>query len=461
MSESCCAGGRGRVVVIVGAGAAGTIVAAQLVRREPSCQVVLVDPSARPGPGVAYGTTNFGHLLNVRSGRMSAFADEPEHFTRWLRARSRRPAGPSAFAPRAVYGVYLEDLLVDVIGTGRARIRRASVTDVEEVGAALVVRTTAGDLAADAVVLALGNGAPAALPWEVEHGRAPWCVPDPWAAGAFDGLGEDRPVVVVGTGLTAVDVTVTLAAQWDRQVVAVSRHGLLPTRHLTGAEPVWPTAVPAGTGAVTLRALVASVRSEVAAAAAIDVDWRAVVDGLRPAVASLWARMPVAQRQAFLGHVARFWDVHRHRTAPEVADQLDELRERGRFEVRTGTPLRVAPDGAGCRVLLPDGRGGTQWLRAAGVVNCTGPGGVLAGHGDPLVRQLCARGLARADPLGLGLDVAAGGGLVDRGGRVSSRLLTVGALRKPALWESTAIPEIRQQAADLAGRLSAVLSTTR
>lgn len=453
MAHDRCSSERTTTVAVVGAGAAGTLVTASLLRADPTCRVELVDPAERPGPGLAYGTDDPAHLLNVRAGRMSAFADEPDHFVSWAK-EAGMSVRPTDFLARGTYGTYLTDLLAESLATRRVRVHQVRAVDVMGAGdASMLVRTTGGVVRADAVVLALGNNPPAALPWEVDGAGEPWCVPDPWAAGALDGLPSEGPVLLAGTGLTAVDVASTLGAE-GRCVVAASRHGLLPATHLVGPEPVWPTTVPAGDGLLRTRELVASLRAEITAATAAGVDWRAVVDGLRPAVPGIWARLPEEERRTFLRHVVRYWEVHRHRMAPEVARKLADLRRDGRLAVRRARLVDAVSDGAGClvREVAPDG--GSRWRRFVAVVNCTGPNPDPTRPPGPLVDALLARGLVRPDPLRLGLDVAAGGGLVDRGGRVNPRLLAIGALRRGHRWESTAVPEIRQQAADLAATLT-------
>ncbi|MQA81338.1 MAG: NAD(P)-binding protein [Streptosporangiales bacterium] len=457
MGEADCSRPGEHVVVVVGAGAAGVLSAVSLVRASERCRVVLVDPAERPGRGLAYGTTHPGHLLNVRAGRMSALAERPDHFVDWTAAQGHA-VGSADFVSRGVYGDYLAAVLARVVETGRVQVRRAYAVDVEEAADGLRVHTTTGVVAAGAVVLALGNRPPVHLPWEIDQGGQSWCVPDPWAPGALAGVAVAEPgppVVLVGTGLTAVDVALSLASDAGHGIVAVSRRGLLPATHLTGPEAVWPTTVPAGDTELTTGGLLRLLRSEVAEAAEAGVDWRAVIDGVRPAVRGLWARLPEGERRRFLRHVARFWDVHRHRMAPQVAARVEGLRAAGRLVVRRGRPVDAVPDGLGCRVGLRGVDGRVSWMRAAAVVNCTGPRADVARPPGPLVGALLHRGLLRPDPLRLGLDVSAAGEVIGRDGRPHPRLFALGALRKGRLWESTAIPEIRQQAADLAELLVA------
>ena len=82
---------RGKEVIIVGSGASGTLLAVQLLRdRSAHIRVTLVEKGQQPGLGLAYSTSNPSHLLNVRAANMSAFADDPDHFVRWLASGSRR-----------------------------------------------------------------------------------------------------------------------------------------------------------------------------------------------------------------------------------------------------------------------------------------------------------------------------------------------------------------------------------
>ena len=74
-------------ITIIGSGASGTLLAANLLRSETNCslEINLVDKKEKIGRGVAYSTTSDCHLLNVPAAKMSAFADDMEHFYRWLK----------------------------------------------------------------------------------------------------------------------------------------------------------------------------------------------------------------------------------------------------------------------------------------------------------------------------------------------------------------------------------------
>ncbi|MEV0713709.1 FAD/NAD(P)-binding protein [Asanoa sp. NPDC050611] len=415
--------------MIIGGGPAGAL-AALAVTRHGGREVLVVDPAPRLGPGSAYATAERGHLLNSRAGTMSADPADPGDFAAWARCR------PDAFVPRGVFGAYLADRLGPVPHVARHAVR---VRPAGPRGWAVELNdgTTRR---ASAVVLAVGPPPPV-FPSAASVGvrRASGYVPVPWSPGALDHIAPRDRVLLLGTGLTAVDAVLTLLSRGHTgRIVAVSRHGLLPRAHADapGPVPVATDAVPAG-----LRGLLCELRA--------SADWRASVDALRPRVDHVWAGLTLDEQRRFLRHLARYWEVHRHRCAPGVAAAIDQARAAGALVVGATRVTAIHSRPRGFEVTFADS--GQQSFDA--VVNCTGPGHAA---GIPLVRTLVADGLAKADPLGLGIDVDAAGRLVGRHGRPTEGLHVLGSLRRGRWWETTAIPEIRSQAHAVAVGLSAV-----
>jgi uncharacterized NAD(P)/FAD-binding protein YdhS len=430
-------------VAVIGGGASGVLTAINLLVRsdDPGLEVVIHEASGIVGRGIAYGTNDQRHLLNVRARHMSAFPDAPSDLLDWAR-RTGRSSDPQAFLPRADYATYLQDRLADV-ADDRLRIRAGRVLDVVPAEVGFQIVTERSTSYADAVVLCHGNQPPRPLEGLPE---APWQVANPWELARLRALPADARVVVVGTGLTAVDTVVTLLEDGpDRHVTMLSRGGVLPKPHVGQAHTAWVTKVPAD--AVTADQVAAAVADECRAAAERGVGWRAVVDGLRPLTQELWLRLPYAERRRFLDVHARGWEVRRHRMAPEVALRLQAYRYDGRLAVRAGSLLQVTDLGARAEVRTsahPDP------ITADAIVNCTGPLADVRRSADPLLKALVARGTAAPDPLALGLDSTVDGRLIGADGRVVEGLFVVGPPRKGTLWESTAIPEIRAQAAQVA-----------
>ncbi len=315
------------------------------------------------------------------------------------------------------------------------------------VGDRFELRTQGDSSTVDNVVLAYGNQRPRPLLLDGDElPAASWHLADPWDLCALRLLPDDATIVVVGTGLTAVDTVITLLEEGPgRRVVMVSRHGLLPHAHVAQQSVAWVHPVP--TGPLTADLLADYITEQVATAAAQGVGWRPVVDGLRAATPSLWKRLPLDERRRFLAVHARAWEIRRHRMAPEVAARLQSYQDDGRLSVLSGGVASIADRGDHCRVLVA---GVDAPLTTHAVVNCTGPSTDITRSDDALLLALRERGLIAPDPLFLGVDSTDDGELVGDDGQVVPGLYAVGPPRKGTLWESTAIPEIRAQAAGVA-----------
>jgi uncharacterized NAD(P)/FAD-binding protein YdhS len=416
-------------VAIIGGGASGVLTAVHLLRTAPGpMRMVMIEPRAELGEGIAYSTTDLGHLLNVRAGCLSALPDEPDNFTAWVRQYTM--ADDQSFLPRAWYGKYLRSLL------GRVEHIRARAVQISPRGAGVQAVLSDGTRhTVDRVVLASGSS-PSVWP-EGLGGDARWWIEDPWVPGVLAGLDRDEPVLLVGTGLTAVDVALSLQVAGHRQILATSRHGLLPRAH--PPKPPAPLLVlpPSRPTARSLLAWARSTTDEVG-------DWRPVVDALRPHTNEVWGAMTIGERTRLLRHVYRRWEVLRHRMPPSVAEHIEAMRAAGQLTIVPGGVLSAHSTGRGVEVTLADRR-----LRVGAVVNCTGPATDVRRSRDPLVRRLLSSRLARPAPLFLGIDTDDRGCMRD----TNDALWVVGPLRRGGRWESTAIPEIRMQAADLSRSL--------
>jgi len=449
---------RGPVIAVVGGGASGTLAAIHLLRAAAAQQcplrIVLIDRHGRHGLGQAYGTTHPAHLLNAPAGQMSALAGDPDHLSRWAAAAG---FAEDAFLPRQVYGRYLRETLSDAERRAQPLARVTPVTsDVVAIrpngrGRPLCVLLADGSIDADVAVLAIGN-LPPVPPFPAPQSNR--FIPDPWAPGALDAVRDGSPVIVVGTGLTMLDVAIAVTTgNRGTTVHAVSRHGLLPRVYRwppQPAGPVWLPVISEAAGPVRLTELMWQVRCALAASPG---SWPDVMDTLRPHAAGLWQRMPDRDKRLFLRHVARYWEVHRHRVPPATARRITGLRCTGRLSVLQGRVTDVAEQAGRLRLHVDQG-GSTAELTAGWLINGTGPAGDITRVGDPLLRDLLSRGLARPDPFRLGIDAGPDGAVLDASGTPSRTLFTLGPPLRGVRYETTAIAEIRAQAAGLASHLT-------
>ena len=415
------------------------MLATRLAERGVASTVVNRTPEF--GLGVAYSTPFDGHLLNVRSARMSAIADRPGHFVDWLDANHPDLADPDGFAPRRVYGLYVQDRLAAVEAAHPGRMRRVvgDVSAVEEDG----VRLSDGSrIVADTVVLATGNPAPKTA----GAGASSRIIADPWAPGALDAIGDDDDVLIVGTGLTMVDMLLMLEGRgWRGRATALSRRGLMPRAH--GERPDPPL-----TPTETLLTAPLSERLHAARRLATEHGWREVMEGLRPITAELWMQADLPTRRRIVRHLRPFWDVHRHRLATVIGESMERLKGEGRLTVVTGRVRAITADENGVRLEWRARRGEAPPLTAPWLIDCTGPG--HAADADPLTVPLIQSGRARLDPLRLGLDLDPLGRVLDRDGRPNASLFVLGPPARAAFWETIAVPDIRQRIEDIADALA-------
>lgn len=443
-------------VAIIGAGFSGTMAAIHIRRRlAPGQTVALIERSGAFGRGVAYADTGAAHLLNVRAANMSAFPDDPGHFERWLESVAYDRAEvhhteAGIFTTRRLYGAYLQETLhAEMEGAGGAvhllpedaqKLTRAPGEWRISCRLGRVVR-------AGGVVLACGN-LPAASP----HDGTVFT--NPWAPEAIAGLRPAEPVLIVGTGLTMVDLVLALRAQgFHGPIIALSRRGLLPHRH-EAVRQAWPVPDFSPDQRATTCGLLRAIRVPQRAAQEQGIGWRAVIDSLRPVTASLWRGLPPEEQARFLRHLRPYWDIHRHRMAPPAATELGELRSDGSLRILRGRILNIRSEEGRAQVTIATHRAGQETLGVQRVIYATGLqetcGGGLAGG-------LLADGFARHGSCGLGLEVNEELAVPDIYGHYQ-RLWALGPLVRGMFWECVAVPDIRVQAMRLAQSVNASLA---
>jgi len=466
-----------RVIVIVGGGFTGTMTLANLLRSgsqaELPLHIVMIDRQPAFGEGIAYRTNDPRHLLNVPAGRMSAWPDRPDDFLSFAQAKD--PSVRSGdFLPRRAYGQYIRQTLRELAESSgdqlSAEVLHDEATCLTPTNASgWSVQTSAGRIIqADLAVITIGHRPPddpLAGRWIGPRHRF---IADPWAALVLSQIGPDEPVLLLGGGLTAVDAILTLNRS-DRAapLIVVSRRGLMPMSHSREPKPAadvselvarWldpPTRL-------TIRQLLSTLRGQIASAEKAGIDWRQVIDGLRPTIPKIWERLSMSERKRFLCRVRSFWEVHRHRMSPDVADAIDCLRRKRTLESISGALVSAAADADGVDVTLAFRDGSTKrTVRVSWVINCTGPGVHNRHTTHPILRPLLEAGVLCEDELHLGLRTDSIGRAIDSSGQSFPTLLVAGTLRKSTLWESTAVPELRQQAQAIAQTALATFTNTR
>jgi uncharacterized NAD(P)/FAD-binding protein YdhS len=440
--------------------------AVNLVRLAKSAlRVAIINNGSPPGRGIAYSTRQSEHLLNVAARNMSAFADQANHFVDWLGTRSEYAGVPEAtlrelFVPRKIYGDYLQSLLLwhrQGLGNSNTRIDIVNgeahdlLPGPEGVAVAITRQPT---IEADKVVLATGNPPPANLPLtlDVDHPRF---VSNPWK---FDFSQADRrqDVIIVGAGLTMIDVFLTLSSLgWQGTIYAIARTGLLPQPHFSGiAYPDFPPADPSN---LRLENLVRLIEEHCTHLRNRGENPAIVIDKLRPFTQRIWQNLSVEEKQYFLREYRTRWNVLRHRVAQSIHEQLAAAQKAKSLRVIKGRVRDMSDGGDRLKVTVETDDGQKMALEPGWVVNCTGPMESYRNSRSALYQNLFDRGLVQADEVDLGIRASADFAVVDGGGYTSEYLFAIGPMLKGSLWETTAVPELRIQALRVAQKMLALL----
>jgi uncharacterized NAD(P)/FAD-binding protein YdhS len=446
-----------RSVVVVGGGATGVILAANLARFSDNVRVAVVEKSGEFGRGLAYSTRLADHRLNVRADMMGAFSQDTRGFWSWIKAEKLVTHDYAhSFLPRDLYGRYLSALFDDIraLPGGQVRGIADECIDINTTSSGVEVLLASGvSLPAHAAILAVGHD-PNPAPEQAFGQRL---------SGRKADIDPNGRIVILGSGLSMIDAWLSLEHQGHRgQVIVISRRGLLPQAHVALRNPLHLDSadVPLGTELSYFVRWFGELVEETKRAGG---DWRDVIDGLRPFNQRIWREWPLSARRRFLEHTKAWWDIHRHRLAPDVRARAEEAIAEGRLKLVAAKVLEASHNEAGQTTLTvrPRNRTETDTIVADHVIDCTGVAKDITRSSLPLLQKLFAKGLIRPDPLRLGIDVTANCAAVDRTGAASTKLFAIGPVTRGAFFEIDAIPEIREQCAALASQLSGEISISR
>jgi len=492
-------------VTIVGGGFAGASAAVQLVRRSAvPLAITIVEPRARVGPGLAYSTRDPDHRLNAPTGTHSIDPEDAGHFTRWCEANGVFERDPQALLPngaafvrRRDFGDYVEATLRahatwPASGSTIEHVRERAVgawserCDDRTTGSlsdreAFVTLTESGrELRSQLLIVATGNPAPRLptffAPALLDH---PGVVADPLQSGGVSRLDKDARVLVIGSGLTALDIVSTLLRRGHRGAIeVVSRRGLRPRGHGPALEvppdvarerpldrilgPVAaPWVVDAAHAPTALDAL-RRMRSRVREVQVQGQTWHAAFDELRECVWQVWPHWPAAEKRRFLHTLRAWYDVHRFRTPPQNDAMVRRAEAAGRVAFRAARvrSIEAAADGALAVRLAAPGGHDERVERFDAVVNCSGLDAGAGVASNPFLAALVEQGRLQPDPSGMGFAVDAQCRAIDAHGRAQAGLRVIGPPTAGTFGDPVAVVFIATQIRRVLPDLLAGLSST-
>jgi uncharacterized NAD(P)/FAD-binding protein YdhS len=413
-------------VAIIGGGFSGLLTLHHLVSSgSGGNSFAIIEPGEHLGHGLAYSTLNPRHLLNVPARNMSALPDQPDHFTKWLNGRWR----DDDYVPRCIYAAYLDDIARDTFNLAKSKgislhhIKQKAI-DAERLPSGIydLVLGDSGHIRSKTILIATGN-----LP--VQHDAR--ITSDPWQYDYKECRDETGDVAIIGTGLTMIDTVLSLrAAGFKGKILGISRRGLLPQVHNdTPAVYKSSLSLPADTPRRPA-ALMKAFRDEVKNC----VVWPRVFDRWRPHLPAIWQKLDAKDRRRFFHRLFTLWNVHRHRMAPEIGAFIRDEMNAGTLKVLKGTAQRQ---------------------KAAKTFDCRGPCYDIRSSDSQLLQNLHQRGLIEPHATGWGLKIHDGAYQAGHDGS----FLAIGTPLIGEHLETTAIPELRQQAQKVAAHLLAFLKS--
>jgi len=450
---------RQNTIAITGGGFSGAALAWHLRRNNVTADIVVIEPRADLGRGLAYATTDPAHRINVPAARMILDVDDAEHFHRWLIDTGYLTTDPQASLPdgrlfptRAIFGRYVAEQvrhLKPAVRHLQAKAVSASATE----GGFHVTCDNGETVDAATMVLAICH-APPAVPSSLRplHSH-PRFFSDPWSGSALPSLAPDDRILIVGTGLTMADIVASLERTGHRgEIVAVSRRGLRPQAHtdnLSLFEGDFTT--PPVTQAV---ALSRRIRRTVIDAARDGLPWQIVLNRVHEQGQPIWQNLSASSRHQFLRHLRPYWDTHRFRIAPQIHETIERRIANGTLDLRAASVRANSATPHTITVALRT-RHDTEWKPETfdAVMLATGPAHAVAA--DPLLSSMNTDGLLQADTLGLGIAVDPSGHAINHRNEPNSHLFVAGPLARGTFGELMAISDLSAYAGKIAANIAA------
>lgn len=420
-------------IAIIGGGFSGASAAVQWARKVPQpLAITIFEPRAQLGHGLAYSTDNPTFRLNAHAGLHAIDVADPNHLIHWCETQRLSEHDPGAFAAngqaflrRQDYGRYLADSVrehADWPATGSSIThRRLRVVDLHFAeGRAMLGLEDGSTQEADQVLLATGNP----LPRRPEVLDAitpghPHLRTNPLSEG-LDGIPTDSRVLVIGAGLTALDMIAGLIERGhEGAIVAVSRHGLRPRSQpppvfalptAAANPPVQPLDVLEGPvpayaedNVLTVNTLLRGLRRDIRNIEATGRSWHAAFDALALVVSRIWPKLPLDEQRRFLRRLRPWYDVHRFRTPPMTEAVVLRAERAGQVAYRAALLKAIEGSEGGTFTAHFGHTKGRQARETFGaVINCAGLDSGDTVAGNPLLGALVDRGLILPHPNGVG-----------------------------------------------------------
>lgn len=451
-----------KTITIIGGGASGALILINILKYFPDAPVAVkwIEKSGEFGTGTAYSTDKDYHLLNVPANFMGLFHNYANDFFEWL-LKKGYAYSEHDYVPRKIYGDYVKEHLFHALKNNeniQLELIQGEIIDIEKENEQYILSLQNNKrIKTDSVILAVGNFLPAdPVLKNMDYSYSPNYFRNPWDNEINHSLKRTDDILIIGTGLTMVDKILDTYHQIHKgKIYAISRNGYLPFTHYPcSRHQKYPDYTEELLQASTTQELYSIIRRHIDAGIKSGIDWRVVVDTIRPSLPKIWDGLSLREKKTFLRRVGSLWTVVRHRIPVICADIIHLLKDKKQLQIVGGRILEIIETDKGFTVAYLDKKELIRKeIQVQKIINCSGPQLNPANTDSLLLKNLLNKGMICVDELGLGLNALHDGRLLDKNNQVVPDFYTIGNGLKGILFESTAIPEIRVQAYNLAKNL--------
>ena len=377
-------------LAIIGDGYSAAVLVYHVIKREFNPQHITVFGPNELGFGQAYGSQHAHYRLNVRDNLMRIDPDKPDDFVQWAKGNIHDPdahVDAGAFYRRRDFARYMEDRLEAVLQNAPIQFIRDHVETITRDNQ-WKINTKTGQYDADLLVIATGN--PKSIPnFTCEDAIKSCLTTQPWQGDWAQQITTDDDVVIIGGGLTAMDILASLSAENHKgQINIISPKGILPPPQLNWRDQPektfeWPKINSASN-------MLQVMNKAMGAKDWLDREGQETFEQLRKNISPVWRGLPDHDQMRLKKHIGWLWQLLRYRAAPQTVAAQRDLSENGQLSLVKGrveaiTACHKTDANHKITVQLSDGQ----------VINAH-HGFIATGAGrDPLLEQMAANGVAQ------------------------------------------------------------------
>jgi uncharacterized NAD(P)/FAD-binding protein YdhS len=447
-------------VLIIGGGFSGMMIAINLIMNEDDALITIINDTYEPPLGAAYSTKNNVHLLNVPAGKMSAFANKPSDFIDWLKSKKEyrhllTDSIENEFVSRTIYGAYLTDIFENYKSHPKINWINGTANDINitSEGYDIILKNNER-YSGNILILASGNMLPSNPPIKNEtFYYSKNYFRNPWNDSFLNTISRNKPILIIGTGLTMIDCLLSLKSiQFKEKIYAISPRGYIPKSH-TKVE-LYPDFYSEIKGH-TLLTIFKTVRKHIKIAEEKNIPWQSVIDSLRPYVQDIWKSFADKEKLQFISHVRHIWGVARHRLPQHIHSEIEQLIKTGQLEIiggRINNIIETNDNELNVEILLRKQKN-NKTIKASCAINCTGPQTNYNEIENELYQNLIRKKIILPDTNRLGIKATTNYEVLKSENTAYKNMYAIGSLLRGVLWETTAIPELKQQAYDIAQQI--------